>query len=146
MAMNPAAIPFLSYADGAAALDWLVRAFGFTETTRWLDDEGRLAHGEVDAFGAPIQLTQGADGYEGPKEHRRHCERAARWQAVPYVVDGVMVHVPDVDAHLATARREGAEILSEPEDEPYGRLYRAEDVEGHRWMFLQPPAGETPTT
>jgi len=26
----------------------------------------------------------------------------------------------------------------QPEDSPHGRLYRAEDVEGHRWMFSQP--------
>jgi uncharacterized glyoxalase superfamily protein PhnB len=30
-------------------------------------------------------------------------------------------------------------LLSEIEDTPVGRLYRVEDVEGHRWMFLEPP-------
>ena len=32
----------------------------------------------------------------------------------------------------------GAEILREPEDLPFGRLYSAADPEGHRWMFMQP--------
>ena len=27
-------------------------------------------------------------------------------------------------------------VLTEPEDTGHGRQYRAEDVEGHRWMFL----------
>jgi len=42
-----------------------------------------------------------------------------------------------VDAHAERARAAGAVILSEPEDSGVGRLYRAEDVEGHRWMFMQ---------
>ena len=47
-----------------------------------------------------------------------------------------MVYVDDVDAHAVQARRAGAEILSEPADQPHGdRIYRVEDFEGHRWMF-----------
>jgi uncharacterized glyoxalase superfamily protein PhnB len=53
------------------------------------------------------------------------------------VVDGIHVSVEDVDAHYARAREAGATILSELEDnEGIGqRQYRAEDIEGHRWMF-----------
>ncbi|HEX7745453.1 MAG TPA: VOC family protein [Micromonosporaceae bacterium] len=59
------------------------------------------------------------------------------------VDDGVLGHGEmlagndDVDRHFARARDRGATILSDPQDNPYGRAYRAEDVEGHRWMFLQ---------
>jgi PhnB protein len=45
-----------------------------------------------------------------------------------------------VDEHFARARAAGATMLSEIEGNPYGRLYRAEDVEGHRWMFVEPKA------
>jgi uncharacterized glyoxalase superfamily protein PhnB len=55
------------------------------------------------------------------------------------VVDGVLVYVTDVDTHFAQASAADATILSEPEDGFPGRRYRAEDVEGHRWMFLQQP-------
>jgi uncharacterized glyoxalase superfamily protein PhnB len=57
----------------------------------------------------------------------------------PYVVDGVMVYVEDVDAHFERARAAGAGFLSELEDNPAigQRQYRAEDLEGHRWMFAQ---------
>src|SRR5690606_7333301 len=34
--------------------------------------------------------------------------------------------------HAAAA---GATLLSEVETNPYGRSYRVEDLEGHRWMF-----------
>jgi uncharacterized glyoxalase superfamily protein PhnB len=53
------------------------------------------------------------------------------------VIDGVLVYVPNVDEHHAAAREAGAVILSEPKDEGHGRGYRAEDPEGHRWMFMQ---------
>jgi PhnB protein len=53
------------------------------------------------------------------------------------VVDGVLVYVDDVDAHYTRAKAHGASILSEPEDGFPGRRYRAEDPEGHRWMFLE---------
>jgi uncharacterized glyoxalase superfamily protein PhnB len=54
------------------------------------------------------------------------------------VIDGVLVRVLDVDRHRRRSLDEGAEMLSEIEETPFGRLYRAEDVEGHRWMFLEP--------
>jgi uncharacterized glyoxalase superfamily protein PhnB len=56
---------------------------------------------------------------------------------VPWVIDGCLVYVDDVAAHFARAKREGATILSEIEDGPPSPRYRAEDVEGHRWMFTQ---------
>jgi PhnB protein len=49
----------------------------------------------------------------------------------------VLVFVDDIDEHYARAKHAGATILSEPEDGPPGRRYRAEDLEGHRWMFMQ---------
>ena len=58
---------------------------------------------------------------------------------VPWVIDGLLVHVDDVEAHFQRAKGAGATMLSDLLDQPYGRLYRAEDIEGHRWMFLQPP-------
>jgi uncharacterized glyoxalase superfamily protein PhnB len=135
-----AVVPMLSYEDGAAAMDWLVAAFGFTERTRWLDDNGNLSHGELVAGGGLIMLAGGSPGYEGPRHHREHCAAAAAWSEVPWVIDGIMVRVNNVDAHFERAKQAGARILSEPEDQPYGRLYRVEDLEGHRWMFQQPPA------
>ena len=57
---------------------------------------------------------------------------------MPWVVDGIQVEVEDVDAHFERAKAAGAVILSEPRDNPAGRLYRAEDPEGHRWMFIKP--------
>jgi uncharacterized glyoxalase superfamily protein PhnB len=53
------------------------------------------------------------------------------------VVDGVYVSVDDIDTHYEGAVAAGVTILSELENNPGigQRQYRAEDLEGHRWMF-----------
>jgi uncharacterized glyoxalase superfamily protein PhnB len=134
----PGVVPMLSYADGPAAMEWLARVFGFEARERWLDDDGVLTHGEMSTGRGLIMLATPSADYESPVVHREHCAAAAAWSAVPWVVDGVLVVVDDVDAHCARAAAGGARMLSGVEDGPGGgRLYRAEDVEGHRWMFLQ---------
>jgi uncharacterized glyoxalase superfamily protein PhnB len=79
--------------------------------------------------------------YRSPRRHAEECVQARKWLEVPYVVDGVLIYVNDVDAHCEQARAAGATILREPKTEPYGTQYTAGDLEGHRWMFFQDPAG-----
>ena len=135
------ATPMLTYERGVEALDWLVRAFGFVEKTRMLAKDGRLSHGELDTGHGVIFVASPTPHYQGPKQHRETCEAARRWSEVPYIIDGVLVFVDDLDAHFDHARAAGATILSGLESNPDGRRYRAEDVEGHRWMFLERPHG-----
>ena len=130
-------IPMLDYEDGPAALDWLAQVFGFQEVTRLLAPDGSLSHGEMTAGSGRIFFGTATPAYESPKHHREHCARARVWSAAPWVIDGVLVYVDDVDAHYERAKRAGATILSEPEDGPPARRYRVEDLEGHRWMFMQ---------
>jgi len=130
-------VPMLGYEDGLAAMMWLAEAFGFREVSRLIGPDGALAHGEMVAGNGRIMLATPSQAYESPKHHREHCERARAWSAVPWVIDGVLVYVDDLDAHCERAKRAGARILSEPEEGAHGRRYRAEDLEGHRWMFLQ---------
>ena len=134
---TPGVIPMLAYEDGVAALEWLARAFGFRERARMLAPDGRLAHGEMETGAGLIMLSTPSVDYEGPRRHRETCERARAWSAVPWIIDGVLVLVDDVDAHFDRAKREGATILSDLEDGSPARRYRVEDCEGHRWMFMQ---------
>ena len=49
------------------------------------------------------------------------------------------VMVDDVDAHFRHATSEGASIVYEPVDQPYGyREYSARDCEGGLWSFMKP--------
>jgi uncharacterized glyoxalase superfamily protein PhnB len=137
MSDYPGVIPMIAYADGPAALDWLARVFGFRERARMTAQDGRLSHGEMETDHGLIMLATPTLDYQGPKQHRESCEAAARWSTVPYIIDGYLVYVDDVEAHFERARAGGAHILSELEDSDNGKRYRAEDLEGHRWMFVQ---------
>jgi PhnB protein len=129
----------ISYEDGVAALEWLVNAFGFRERARICDPSGRLTHGELEVGDNVIMIAAPTPDYESPKRHRETCERAKKWSSTPWIIDGVLVIVDDIDAHFQRAKASGAQILSEIEEGPPGRRYRAEDLEGHRWFFLERP-------
>jgi PhnB protein len=133
----PDVIPMIAYEDGPTAMDWLARVFGFRERARMTAADGRLSHGEMEAGTGVIMLATPTPDYESPKHHRESSEQARKWSSVPYIIDGVLVYVGDVAAHFAHAREGGATILSELEEGENGKRYRAEDLEGHRWMFLQ---------
>ena len=134
-----AVIPMLAYENGAAAIDFLVEAFGFEERERWADDDGTIVHAELATGGGTVMLATPSPDYVSPKRMRELSADARKMYEVPYVIDGVLVEVDDVDAHFERAKAAGATMLSEPEDVPEAgvRHYRAEDPEGHRWMFSQ---------
>jgi uncharacterized glyoxalase superfamily protein PhnB len=135
--MTQSAVPMIAYENGPEAMDWLARAFGFREIVRHVDG-GRLGHGEMDTGGGGlIMLATPSAHYHGPKRHREECETARAWHDVPYVIDGVLVYVDDLDAHYERAKAAGAGILSSIEEGGEGKRYRAEDLEGHRWMFIE---------
>ncbi|TMD82349.1 MAG: hypothetical protein E6I74_09020 [Chloroflexi bacterium] len=138
MATNyPDVIPMIAYEDGPKAMDWLSSAFGFKERARMVGKDGRLSHGEMQAGDGVIMLATPTPDYQAPRRHRAQCAPAQKWSTVPYIVDGVLVYVDDVNEHYQRAKQRGAAILSEVEADEYGKRYRAEDVEGHRWMFME---------
>ncbi|AMY12051.1 hypothetical protein LuPra_05323 [Luteitalea pratensis] len=136
-ANRPSVIPMISYEDGIAALEWLRIAFGFRETVRLTTPDGKLSHGEMEAGDGLIMLASPTPEYRSPKHHREVCEQARKWSTVPWIIDGVLVHVDDLDGHFARAKAAGAMILSDIDEGLPGRRYRAEDFEGHRWFFFE---------
>jgi uncharacterized glyoxalase superfamily protein PhnB len=131
----PSVVPMISYEDGIAALEWLANAFGFREVARLTAPDGRLWHGEMQAGTGLIMLASPTPDYRSPRSHRETCEQARKWSEVPWIIDGVLVFVDDLDGHFARARASGATILSSIEEGAPARRYRAEDLEGHRWFF-----------
>ena len=117
--------PMLSYADAPAAIEFLNAAFGFRTRERLDMEDGRVGHAELELEGGVVRVASlwPEMGFASPRELT-----AVHGQT--YCV------VDDVDAHYARARAAGATIVSEPADQFYGaRVYRAVDLEGHRWMF-----------
>jgi PhnB protein len=121
----PRVTPYLLYRDVDAALDVLVKAFGFEERVRMPGPDGKTLHAEAGIGDGVVMMgCPGAD-YRNPS-------------TLGGATQLVYVYVDDVDAHCETARRAGAKILREPEDQFYGdRTYGVEDPEGHHWSFAQ---------
>ena len=134
--MSQRIVPFIGYEDAASAITWLERAFGFREDRQARYEEGgTITHAELEVDGARIYVST-PSGYANPLRLRESSELARRAYDNPWVIDGHFVEVDDVDAHCERARDAGATILREPEEPGIGlRIYTAEDVEGHRWMF-----------
>jgi len=134
---NQQIIPMLAYEDGVAAMDWLCNVFGFSEKTRMLDDLGKLAHGELAMGNSIIMLASPTEHYQSPKHHRQVCDAAARWYQVPYIINGILVYVDNIEKHFQRAKEYGVTFLSGLETGGPGTRYRVEDLEGQRWMFMQ---------
>jgi PhnB protein len=136
----PTVVPMLSYEDPTSTIPWLEAAFGFRERagSRITSADGRVTHAELELGHGVVMIANPTPAYRSPATHRAICAEADAWLAAPWVIDGVLVHIADIDGHRARAEAAGAKVLSTIEDAPPGRLYRVEDVEGHRWMFLEP--------
>ncbi len=124
--MEQRVTPYLLYEDGAAAIEFLTKAFGFREEQRATGAAGGLhAELEVSPGGGLVYLGQPPTGFRNPADVGRTSQ--------------VYVLVDDVDSHYARAKSEGARIIEEPNDLPFGhRRYGCADPQGHEWFFAQP--------
>src|SRR2546429_8573493 len=129
-ATYPDVIPMIAYEDGPKAMDWLSSAFGFKERSRMVGEDGRLSHGEMLAGAGVIMLATPTPDYQAPRRHRAECEPTQRWSTVPYIVDGVLVYVDDVNEHYRRAKQRGAANLPPLPGGAYGQSHRAADGEG----------------
>jgi RNA polymerase sigma-70 factor (ECF subfamily) len=129
----PAMYARLAYEDELAAVDWLVRVFGFTERREARmepdrDDWGTLSWLEL---GDGVVMI----GRSGADLHGIYSPRATGGM----VTCMVNVFVDDVDAHYERAVAGGAEITEEIQDAFFGyRRYQARDLDGHAWNFAEP--------
>ena len=122
-------IPTLRYANAADAIEWLCRGFGFERHLVVPEDDGKIAHAQLRFGNGMIMLGSTRADEHGQMIKQPSDLDGAETQA-PYVI------VDDVDAHCERARAAGAEVVMDPEDQPYGgRLYMCRDVEGHLWHF-----------
>jgi uncharacterized glyoxalase superfamily protein PhnB len=110
----------LYYDDPAGAARWLASVF---QLGSW---SGIPAEGEDPEW---IELHQGNVAILLFRLERQRAEEAP-------VTHEPWVYVEDVDAHFAHAKAAGATIASEIQQRGY-RAYSAEDLEGHRWTFVQ---------
>jgi PhnB protein len=117
--------PYLYYSDVAAALRFLSKAFGFKKCEQMKGPDGKIQHAAMQLGADMVMMGDPGKKYKNPKR-------------LGQTTQSLYVNVDDVDKHYARARKAGAKILEEPEDQFYGhRRYGAEDPEGHHWYFAQ---------
>ncbi len=111
--MTSTVIPFLRYHDAPAAIEWLCRVPGFSEHLVVTGEDGTVHNDQLVNGAGMIMLGSSGEGVP---------------QAGAYIV------VEDADRHHERAAAEGAEIVSAPQDQPYGgRLHTCRDPEGVLW-------------
>jgi uncharacterized glyoxalase superfamily protein PhnB len=118
----------LHYQDPAAAARWLAAVFGLRSWDR-IPVEGDQPSWIELHVGNVAVLLFAADG---------------KWSSEPVTHD-VWVYVDDLDTHFAHASANGATIVSGIHQHGY-RAYVAEDLEGHRWTFVQASPAMRATT
>jgi len=124
----PRITPHLFYDDVAAAIDWLVEAFGFEIRLRMTDKDGTVVHGDLEVVDSLIMVGLTSEGQV------RESPRSLGGK----ISQRLYIFVDDVDAHYQRARSAGAKITSELAEHFYGdRVYECVDPEGHRWKFAQ---------
>ena len=140
---TPAGWPRISsavfYDDAGAAIDWLCRVFGFEVRLRVEGKDGRIEHSEV-TYGEGLVMVSSTGG-KSSRANPLPCKSPRALAGAN--TQALCVYVDDVDAHCARALAQGAKIVDEPSTSDYGeeywadRSYRAEDLEGHQWWFMQ---------
>lgn len=122
---TPTVMPYLTVADGKAAVAFYVAVFGARPGLRLDDPAGKVAHAELRIGEALVMLSEPWPdmGIRDPRE-----------------VGGspvtIALMVDDVDATVARAEAAGARVLRPPSDEFYGhRAARIEDPFGHVWYI-----------
>jgi uncharacterized glyoxalase superfamily protein PhnB len=120
-------IPFLSYEDAPAALDWLAKAFGFERTQVHEGEDGKIVHAEMRFGDGMVMLGSAGPNPFGMKTAK---ELGAVNQGIYSIVD------EGLDAHYERAVAAGAEVVLPLHDTDYGsREYLVRDPEGNIWSF-----------
>ena len=118
--------PRLVVSDGAAAIEFYVRAFGAEEVgERFTAPGGELIHAEVRIGDSVVMLTGESDEAQSPSS-------AGTATAI------LATYWEDVDAAWERALAAGAEVIYPLADQFYGeRGGRLRDPFGHQWMLSQ---------
>jgi uncharacterized glyoxalase superfamily protein PhnB len=125
--IRSAVVPGMTYRHAPEAIEWLCRVFGFEKHAVYPGPDDTIMHAELTLGGGMIMLGSLADN-----EHRRFMKQPDEIGGAETRSVGLIVN--DADAIYARAKAEGAEILLEIEDKPYGgRGFGCRDLEGHIW-------------
>ena len=122
---DPQVVPYLLYEDAGAAMDWLIRVFGFTERVRDRQSDGAVRHGELLGGGGVIMLGSPGGGFQGPAK----LGEVTQLQCI--TITGLL-------GHRKRAQSAGANVSEVSMRAGRAHSYTVDDPEGHRWYFSEP--------
>ena len=130
--VTPAVLPHLTVDDGAAAIDFYVKAFDGVELGRVPGPDGKkLFHAAVQINGATVMLN---DDFPEMNDGQSLTPKALGGTPVT-----VHLVVDDVDAKFQRAVDAGATVVMPVEDQFWGDRYGLlRDPFGHQWSMGQP--------
>jgi PhnB protein len=109
-------MPYLIIEHASAFSKFMQDAFGAKEKFREMRDECTIKHAELELSGGTIMFADATEQYT--------VQNA-----------GLFVYVADCDECFKRAVADGATILSEPADQPYGRSAGIQDAFGNTWWM-----------
>jgi uncharacterized glyoxalase superfamily protein PhnB len=123
-------IPSLRYRDALAAIEWLVRAFGFEKNAVYPGPNNTVAHAQLTFGNGMVMLGSVDNGSEISNLMVQPDEIGMR------ETKGIYLVASDADAVHATAKAAGAEMVIDIRDMDYGgRGFTCRDLEGHLWSI-----------
>jgi len=122
-------IPCLRYRNAPAAIEWLCQTFGFEKQLVVPNEDGTIAHAQLN-FGNGMIMLGSVHENEFGRLIKQPDEIGGAETQSAYVV------VSDADLIYQRAKAAGAEIVLEIKDEDYGgRGFSCRDLEGHLWSI-----------
>jgi uncharacterized glyoxalase superfamily protein PhnB len=108
------------YQDLPAAIDWLIRTFGFIEHFRYGEP---ISGAQLRTGDAYIMVKQAKPGESSPAQ-------------LGFGTQSLTIFVEEVEAHFQRAKSAGARIVEDLHETEYGEFqYGVEDLDGHHWLF-----------
>jgi uncharacterized glyoxalase superfamily protein PhnB len=119
-------MPTLRYKDAPAAIDWLVKVFGFEKHAVYPGPDNSIGHAELTLGNGMIMLGSTKNDEYG-KGFKTPAELGSETRST-YIV------VPEADAVYARAQAAGGTIVRSIQNTDYGsREFTVKDPEGHSW-------------
>ena len=131
--------PYLTIADLRKAITFYVDVFGFDKCEE-VDEavhEGAIIHAAIKYKGQAVfmMIAENAFGQGIPTPKHSKLDSPV----------SLYVYVDDVDSWFEHAKKQGAEILDEPQTMFWGdRTCRVKDLDGYHWIFATNVADDQP--
>ena len=124
-------IPSLRYRDAHAAIEWLVRVFGFEKHAVYPGPDNTVAHAQLTFGGTGMVMLGSVD------KDSQYSKLLVQPDEIGLrETGGLYLVVPDADAVYAKAQAAGARMELDLRDMEYGgRAFTCRDLEGRLWSI-----------